>query len=522
MKEWRTTRPLLHDNSEPAVGARGVTSRLMVNLFPAESSRQPRDERRSDLSSTKNLLRPRQITMDRVFLKRQGSWLVEFERSLGCGMKRTLKTVWLSSLVLLLLPGFLGAQELVGDWQGTLVFGKVNLRTILKVSAGPDKKLTAEFYSIDQTTDPLPVESISQEGKTVKFTLPMIHGSFVGTLSADSNSIDGTWTQGGSNPLKFERATKSSAWVIDPSKHTVQFVTVEPGVKLEVLDWGGTGRPMVLLTGLGNNAHIFDGFAEKLTSKYHVYGITRRGYGASDTPPVSGDAYSANRLGNDVIAVIDKLGLEKPVLVGHSIAGEELSSIGSRFPGRVAGLVYLDAGYPYALYDATHGDYGLDGIALREKMTELSNAQSPSAIRAIIADMLKTELPQYEKDLVARQKEMEGMPDMANQPAPDKKDRRQISAEAIITGEQKYTDIKCPVLAIFADPHDMGGPPMDEKQKAAAAAHDVEFTESQAKAWERMVPSAKVIRIPNANHYVFKSNEAEVLRDVQDWVDGLK
>jgi pimeloyl-ACP methyl ester carboxylesterase len=424
--------------------------------------------------------------------------------------------------MLLLLPGFVQAQELIGDWQGTLVIGQAKLRIILKVSAGTDKKLAAELYSIDQTSDALPVDSISVDGKSVNFALPMIHGSYVGTLSTDSNSIDGTWTQGGSNPLKFERATKETAWAIDPSKHTVQFVTVEPGVKLEVLDWGGTGRPMVLLTGLGNNAHVFDGFAEKLTSKYHVYGITRRGYGVSDTPPVSGDAYSANRLGDDVVAVIDKLRLEKPVLVGHSIAGEELSSIGSRFPERVAGLIYLDAGYPYALYDATHGDFGLDGIALREKMTELSNAQDPSAIRAVIAEMLKTDLPQYEKDLVARQKEMEGLPDIPNRPVPDKKDRRRVSAEAIMAGEQKYTDIKSPVLAIFADPHDMGGPPVDEKQKAAAAAHDADFTEAQAKAWERMVPTAKVIRIPNANHYVFKSNEAEVLKDVEEWVDGLK
>jgi hypothetical protein len=53
--------------------------------------------------------------------------------------------------MLLLFPGFVRAQELVGDWQGTLVIGQVKLRTILKVSAGPDKMLVAEFYSIDQT-----------------------------------------------------------------------------------------------------------------------------------------------------------------------------------------------------------------------------------------------------------------------------------------------------------------------------------------------------------------------------------
>ena len=438
-------------------------------------------------------------------------------------MKRTFSGVRLLLSLLLMSSGTLLAQDLVGDWQATLVAGQSRLRTILKVTAGPDKKLAAEFYSIDQTTDSFPVDSISLEGKSVKFVMSMVHGSYAGTLSGDSNSIDGIWTQGVSNPLKFERATKSTAWVIDPSKHTVQFVTVEPGVKLEVLDWGGTGRPVVLLTGLGNNAHVFDGFAEKLTSKFHVYGITRRGYGASDTPPVLGDAYSANRLGDDVIAVLDKLQLEKPVLIGHSIAGEELSSIGSRFPARVAGLVYLDAGYPYALYDATHGDFGIDGIALREKMTELSNAQDPSAIRTIISEMQKTELPQYEKDLAARQKEMEGMADIPNRPVPDKKDRRRVSAEGIMAGEQKFTNIKSPVLAIFADPHDMGGgPPMDDKQRAAAAAHDANFTEAQAKAWERMVPTAKVIRIPNANHYMFKSNEQEVLKEVEEWVDGLR
>ena len=68
---------------------------------------------------------------------------------------------------------------------------------------------------------------------------------------------------------------------LDPSPHTVQFVTVDKDVKLEVLDWGGSGRPLVLLAGLGNTAHVFDDFAPKLTSQYHVYGITRRGFGAS-------------------------------------------------------------------------------------------------------------------------------------------------------------------------------------------------------------------------------------------------
>src|SRR5580692_826606 len=58
-------------------------------------------------------------------------------------------------------------------------------------------------------------------------------------------------------------AQDSARWH-DPSKHSVRFVTVEEGVQLEVLDWGGTGRPVVLLAGRGFTAHVFDGFAEKL------------------------------------------------------------------------------------------------------------------------------------------------------------------------------------------------------------------------------------------------------------------
>jgi pimeloyl-ACP methyl ester carboxylesterase len=53
---------------------------------------------------------------------------------------------------------------------------------------------------------------------------------------------------------------------------------------------------------------------------------------------------------------MDSLKLNKPVILGHSIAGEELSSIGSRYPDKVAGLIYLDAGNSYAFYDSSVGD----------------------------------------------------------------------------------------------------------------------------------------------------------------------
>jgi pimeloyl-ACP methyl ester carboxylesterase len=91
--------------------------------------------------------------------------------------------------------------------------------------------------------------------------------------------------------------------------------------------------------------HSVAGLGANFFANHHVYGITRRGSGASG---FSASENGVDRLGDDVLAVIDTLKLNTPVLVGHSIAGAELSSVGTSHPDRVSGLVYLEAGYPYA------------------------------------------------------------------------------------------------------------------------------------------------------------------------------
>jgi len=56
---------------------------------------------------------------------------------------------------------------------------------------------------------------------------------------------------------------------VDKAPHRAQMITVADDVQLEVLDFGGKGRPIVLLAGLGNTAHVFDDFAPKLTGAGH-------------------------------------------------------------------------------------------------------------------------------------------------------------------------------------------------------------------------------------------------------------
>lgn len=300
-------------------------------------------------------------------------------------------------------------------------------------------------------------------------------------------------------------------------------VTVEPGVRVEVLDWGGTGRPLVFLAGLGGTAHSYDTFALNFTGKFHVYGITRRGYAPSDVPAPIGDNYASDRLGNDVISVLDHFQLKKPVLVGHSIAGEELSSIGSRSPDRVGGLIYLDAAFRYAFSPIDRGDFQIDTLELKKRLNDITKAISPAESRVAVKAALDA-LPQYEKDLAQQKSDLDKTPDMA--PAEYEKEKAAHTSseglieDAIQRGERRYTSISCPVLAIFALPHDLGIPPGPKRDRADA--REIKYNGFMADDFQAGVPAAHIVKIPHAKHEIYVSNEAQVVQEMNTFLAGLQ
>jgi pimeloyl-ACP methyl ester carboxylesterase len=233
----------------------------------------------------------------------------------------------------------------------------------------------------------------------------------------------------------------------------------------------------VLLAGLGNTAHVFDAFAPKLTGAGHVVAITRRGYGAS-TRTESG--YDVARLGEDVLAVIDELSLDRPVLIGHSLGGQELSYLASRHPDRIAGVIYLEAAYRHA-YDVP-GEFERDFPKLPPPP---SAASAPAGVPPVV-------LPDAER------RQPRGGP---------------ATAQAILAGSEHFTEIGVPALAIFASPHDVMTGDFEKFDEA--------ITERQARAFERGVPQARVLRWPHASHYLFIAQEREVLREVTAFLATL-
>jgi pimeloyl-ACP methyl ester carboxylesterase len=288
---------------------------------------------------------------------------------------------------------------------------------------------------------------------------------------------------------------------------------------LEVLDWGGSGRSIVLLAGGGNTAHVFDDFAPKLTDSYHVYGITRRGFGASG---YSATDHPADRLGDDLLAAMNALHLNRPILVGHSIAGVELSSIANSHPNRVAGLVYLEAAYSYAFDDG-------NGTSILE-IQKLQGPQPPPPGQTDLASFSALQ-KYYERVNGIRFPEAELRAQRESTPDGGVGKQRDLPGTALfmplLTGAKKYTAIPVPSLVIFANPHSQGiwvdentNPSVQTAAKTYSTALEA-FTERQKKSVENGVPTARVITLRGANHYVFLSNEAEVLKDIHAFVASL-
>ena len=307
----------------------------------------------------------------------------------------------------------------------------------------------------------------------------------------------------------------------DPSPHKVSFVTVDNNVKLEVLDWGGSGRPVVLLAGY-LTAHAYDDFAPKLSKFCHAYGITRRGYGASSHPD---SGYAAERSADDVMQVLDTLRLNSTVLVGHSFGGQDLDTIGAKHPDRVAGLVYLNAAEDPTLGPADFGVQPPDG----KKLPSALRASPPtdhSSFRAYRESQFREHgvaFPEAE----LRQTYSTG---------PDGSVGRYLVPmsvrNAMFNGIQKpdYAAIRAPVLAFFAMPPVLADQiaqdkPKDDEERAALAqkyASDLAIVNRHMSDLEKGVPSARIIAIPSANFYIFLSNEAELLHEIARFLNDLK
>jgi len=113
-------------------------------------------------------------------------------------------------------------------------------------------------------------------------------------------------------------------------------------LRFHYLNWGGEGRPIILLHGLSSNAHIWDYVAPTLAEHFRVVALNQRSHGLTDRAESGYDFASITR---DLHAFIEALDLQRPLLVGHSWGGSTVLQYATARPAVPAGVVLVDGGF---------------------------------------------------------------------------------------------------------------------------------------------------------------------------------
>jgi non-heme chloroperoxidase len=288
----------------------------------------------------------------------------------------------------------------------------------------------------------------------------------------------------------------------DPASHRAGYVS-NAGVRLHFLDFGGQGEPLVLLTGLGSSAHIFDDLAPDLTDRFRVIAMTRRGHAESDHVA---SGYTLDRLVGDLRAVLDSLGLGRVHLAGHSIAGGELTRFALLYPDRVLSLIYLDA-----LLDPVGLDRVLEADTIRVKATAEDLESYESARSWFQRCFYGFWAPALEADFRINNTSGE-VPDQilgdAMRSPVWRSDYSRIRAPVLVLYTLATLERRRPCVARSTD---------QARVRRARQFHEATFQPYQLRGIEllrRQMPHARIVEL-QGHHFLFISNEAEVVRHLR-------
>lgn len=297
------------------------------------------------------------------------------------------------------------------------------------------------------------------------------------------------------------------------------------GVRLHYIDWGGDGRSLALLAGLGGTAHLFGSLAPKLAERFRVVGFTRRGHGRSDRP-VSG--YDLETLVGDIRDFLDALAIERAVLVGHSFAGFEMPLFAVRYPERVEAIVYLDALSPnlepapdpaenpvWAVLETVPSDQDLSCPEAYLAYHKRSRPDLASIwCEAIEADKLE--------DMT-----IDGVRDPRAARARQRTIGPKLGQALGQHGSPDYAAVTAPMMAIVPVGRFHPLVPPDASAELRQAANDywveqyLPWIQRRTQMFRDAVPGARVVELDTSNHTIFVAKEDETVQAIFEFSERL-
>ena len=292
-----------------------------------------------------------------------------------------------------------------------------------------------------------------------------------------------------------------------------EFVTVNRA-RLEYLDWGGKGPPLLFLAGLGDTAHIFIDLAPELVSNYHPIALTRRGFGRSEQTE---RGYDLDTLVEDIVQFAGRMGLKDITLVGHSYGGVEAVRAAELHPELIRRVILLDTAYFPIPSGAPSVETKL--IAAVTRMTEAERLSSLDSYREYQKRLLGMWSDALEADL--RETVIVGSDGSVRGRTPG----RISSAIAGERGSGKWhTAIRVPALLIFAQ-HSwadlLTGVHLNDTTTAEIIKADGELQaarRSQIEAFRRDSPLAKIVELENTEHHCFIQRKERVVEEMRKFL----
>jgi pimeloyl-ACP methyl ester carboxylesterase len=309
------------------------------------------------------------------------------------------------------------------------------------------------------------------------------------------------------------RPASSPAPFVDPAAHRVLRIMVAPGVRDEVLDWGGSGPALVFIAGAINTGHVFDSFAPRFTDRFRVIALTRRGVGASDVP--NPGPYDAPTLAADVKAVLDSLGIARAVLVAHSFGATEAVWAAATYPDRVEKLVLLESSCA-----ACSDEPVPTARPLRPRRPPITDRDTltPEGMAAYQHRTLGFAFPQAELRAISRY----GPGRRVTNPVPT------FVREALAEGSRRLGSarVSVPTLGIFAERATVEqefwwASQMHRPERILAQVYVDAMLEARRAARDRFaraLPQAQVAVVPGAQHFVFLSHPDQTERLIRAFV----
>jgi esterase len=258
------------------------------------------------------------------------------------------------------------------------------------------------------------------------------------------------------------------------------------GLRLHYMDWGAQGDaaalpPFVLLHGFSAHARYWDSFAAHMHDRYHVYALDQRGHGDSEWA----EEYPPESMPSDMAAFVDGLGLDRFVLMGHSMGGGVAFRYTVEHPERVEKLIIVDSALPNPNRvmapnpnNSVQRSLAKDMFDSEDEVVAHLMRQSPKASEERIRQVLplwfrRTDHGRYTfKFDPALRNRMSGTPEAL--------DRMRRAAEQLRTQVHRIT---CPTLVLRGGNSDILSPEAAEETVAA-------------------LPNATLVTIPNTGHNI--------------------